>query len=110
MELASTVAVTFALLKSSPKLSTEALKLLNSPFTLVIIRCFTLNNNSLCVGSIAQVVFVAVVFMILFCLVCLIITLQRSAIQERNSFTYVNKEGCGDILNGQTALEYGPTL
>src|SRR5258706_7711100 len=60
MDEASIVARTDALVKSFPSLSISPLNFLNSPFTLVIIKCFTLNTISLCVGSIAHFVFVEV--------------------------------------------------
>src|SRR5690606_41905731 len=91
IEMASILTDTLALLKSDPSLSTDTSNFLNSPFTLVIIRCFTLKVNSLCVGSFDHFVLVTVfsVVSILFCFLKFI--LQRSGKEQLFSFTYVKK-------------------
>jgi len=46
----------------------SALMFLNSPFTLVIIKCLTLNKISLCAGSKTHLVVVFSMFVVLNCL------------------------------------------
>src|SRR5579859_154163 len=51
MESTSAVKVTFAVMKSSPSVSTAASNFVNFPLTLEIIICFTLNSTSEWEGS-----------------------------------------------------------
>lgn len=63
IESVSMKAETFALANVSSSASISALKVVNSPFTLEIIKCFTLKVISLCVGSNNHLV--AIIFNIL---------------------------------------------
>ena len=62
IESVSIKAETFALAKVSSSASISALKVVNSPFTLEIIKCFTLKVISLCVGSNNHLVAIIVIF------------------------------------------------
>src|SRR6478735_9927100 len=92
MLFTSRLKVTCEPLKSSLSLSTCPVNFLKKPVTVAITRCFTLNCTSVCVGSIPQVVFVAVIVSIsVLFLVFNLITQQRYGGVDRTNLNQIKK-------------------
>src|SRR6187431_1175350 len=96
MLFASILNFTSAPSKSSFSVSTDPLNFLKKPVTVTMTRCFTLNCTSVCVGSIPQVVFVAVIVSIsVLFLVFNLITQQKYGGSNRTNLNQIKKQAVG---------------